>query len=135
MAITTFVDLVTTAEYMRAGNDDVMSGYTDDVIVDINKDVSKLDLYGDLIRYNGIDIEDEDNLIDEIVEYHTDYLQKLLSYIQLAYYYQENNDGETSQSFHRWQMYLKKYRDERNQMSRLLINKKNIVTTNRISLG
>lgn len=132
---TTFDGLETTVDLMMTGNRDVLAKMSENDVVNLNKTVAKLELKQDLIQLNGIDSLDENNLLDEIVVYNENYLQRVLSYKQLALYYLENNDGDGSQSFERFKYYDKRYSDENNKLSGLLIKETNIVTSNRISLG
>jgi hypothetical protein len=133
--MSTWLTLESTASLMRTGNNDVFIQMTDADLIALNQTAAKNQLELDLFTECGIDYLDTNHAIQTIIDRHEYTLQTALSYLQLALYYQEIQDGEGSKSYVRWKYYLKCYEYSKKAFGKLLINETNTVVTSRISLG
>ena len=116
-----FSDIKTDLSYIKAGNMDIIGSKPDTYLNALYYTASYDEIRIDLINELKIHPYDSELRLDSVYELHSKFLDRTLTKKQLAYYYQENNDGEGSKSYDRWKYYDKGYSDDKKRFSGLLI--------------
>lgn len=106
----TFSDLRAIAPMLRSGNNDVLPNdrYSDSDLIELNYDLSILQLKNDLQKALNLDLTDTDSL-DFLANKYTLDLQLALSYLQLINLYFQIDGGAGSKAERRFNEYKNRY--------------------------
>lgn len=109
---TTLATLAIDPDIMRGGNEDILTTtrYNDAALIALMQTTAKNKLKTDLMLKVKIpdSTTDHDTYIDEIIDKYTEIMQNALMYLQLYYYYYQNDEiGSLNESRKRenWYMY------------------------------
>ena len=104
------------ASFMRAGNEDLLTDYTNADLIALYQTPAKRKVKSDLIgalRLRESDSSDM-SLLDEIVEAYQYEIQEALAYYQLYLFYYGIQSGDGSQTHERMKLNMRNYEQKRN---------------------
>ena len=121
---------------MRDGNEDIFptSDYPDERLIDLYKSTAKDELKQDLMQALSLDPANTDYL-DDVADLQTSFLQRALSYKQLALFYFANLQGEGSMTYAKYKHYEQRYEMAKARFASLMKRGTYTITTGRIYLG